>query len=117
MPFFRTGTVLLATWLLGCGLAAQGGQPAGEAERELINEAEDTAAEAEAARRRDRGSKWTFTVYSGMQWDDNIILEGDGVDVEDTEQTDWKSIHVLQADYYLVIAIDLQFAGRFAQPQ
>jgi hypothetical protein len=37
-----------------------------------------------------------------MQWDDNIILEGDGVDVEDTEQTDWKSIHVLQADYRAV---------------
>ena len=28
-----------------------------------------------------------------------------------------RRLHVLQADYYLVIAIDLQFAGRFAQPQ
>ncbi|MHC4914182.1 MAG: surface lipoprotein assembly modifier [Planctomycetota bacterium] len=103
MPVLRAGGLLFAAWLLSCAFAAHGGQPGGGAERELIREAELTAEEAAAeARESDRDRKWIFALYNGIQWDDNIILEGDGVDVEDTEQTDWKSIHVLQADFRAV---------------
>ncbi len=64
------------------------------------------AEQAEAERRRQGaqapgGKDWTFGLFAGVQYEDNVILRNEHVLVGG-DRTDWKSVNALFADYRLV---------------
>lgn len=89
--------------LCTCATTAWAGET-GRTGVEAVREAERQGADAEsaAAEKADRSKTWVFSLYSGVQYDDNITLRSMGVDVENQDRTDWKSVHAFQADYRAV---------------
>ena len=87
---------------------ARGGQQAGETAAETVRSTVKNRdlweAEERRARREvdDSRRKLVCSLFSGVQYDDNITLESMGVDAGEADRTDWKQILAFRADFRAV---------------
>jgi hypothetical protein len=90
---------LLVCWAV-CG-AARAGDATGRTDAETVREATGEAGREDPAEttRRDLERPWVFSLYAGVQYDDNITLRDLGVDAEGDHRTDWKALFAFQADW------------------
>jgi hypothetical protein len=95
---------IICTCAIGCcgeGGGSTASERVGKVGEETVKDAELWKLEAERAERgeQDRKRNLLFSLYTGVQYDDNITLESMGVDAPPQDRTDWKLVQALRAEY------------------
>ena len=99
-----------------CAMPGKAGEGTGTTEQETVREAERQLGEWDdaAAAEKDRQRTWLFSLFTGVQYDDNITLRGMRVETEGDDRTDWKLIHALQIEGRLVNTQEQVLGARYS---